>query len=151
VENKEVVNFVDTDSSSKIARLESAQLASLRAIRLAAMVLQGAMNDMLTVGPADGSAPDEIEDAKARTWEPVDKSLQRLASVIGMIREDVWAPPQENLEKLIDGLNVVIAQVEGRANTKARFQRQARLDAQLAKIPPIAGTRASDIPDKRKN
>jgi hypothetical protein len=141
---------LDTDSK-KIERLEASQLASLRTIRVAALALEAGMTDLLIVGPADGHHSDEVEEAKSRTWAPVDKGLRDLASIAGMIREEIWAPPTENLLKLIAALNSTIATLEGQQTARLRARHRAQLDEQLAGVrrngsPALAGTSASDVP-----
>jgi hypothetical protein len=141
---------LDTDSE-KIERLEASQLASLRTIRLAALALEAGMTDLLIVGPPYGYNPEEVEAAKSVTWAPVDKSLQRLANVIGMLREAIPAPPVENLENLIASLNSTIATLEEQQSARLSADLKARRDAQFAKVgrrregPALAGTRVSEL------
>ncbi|HKF57154.1 MAG TPA: hypothetical protein VKJ45_16970 [Blastocatellia bacterium] len=155
MENNEVTKAEGTESGKRITILEGSELRSLQALRIVALVLQGALNDLLTVGPAegrasDGSYPDEIEKAKAKTWAPVNSALRHLQSILAMIREEVCSPPTENLLKLVDTLNATIAQLEEQGEAKLHLEYGAKLERQLAKAgsgrrPALAGTRLSRL------
>jgi len=114
--------------SNEIERLEGTQLRSLKALRVAALVLEGTMNDLLTVGPADGRGSDEVEEAKSRTWEPVDQFLKRTETILALIREEVWGPPKENLRKMVCDLDTAIKELEDRDRTKSRPDLKAALE-----------------------
>jgi len=131
--NEAVAKLVETETSKTITRLETSQLAALRAIRLAALALESGINDLLTVGPPCGSHPDEIEAAKARTWEPVNSALRHLGSITRMLREETGCPPVENLEELVVSLNTTIATLEGQQSERLSAERLAKLHEQLAR------------------